>query len=117
MSEVRVLIVDDDLDVRTSLAQLLCARGFSVDLASDGGEAIEVLESSAPPRVIVADLRMPGIVGNELLEYVASRGELAETQLAIVTGSPNLAPPGLRVFAKPIDFDALVTFLRAAVAR
>ncbi|HEY1816158.1 MAG TPA: response regulator [Kofleriaceae bacterium] len=117
MSEVRVLVVDDDLDVRTSLAQLLCARGFSVDLACDGGEAIEVLEHSAPPSAIVADLRMPGIVGNELLEYVSSRDELAEMPLAVVTGSPNLAPPGVRVFPKPIDFDALVAFLRTAVAR
>ncbi len=110
-----MLVVDDDVDVRTTLAQLLRARGFEVDVACDGGEAIDVLENGEPPSAIVADLRMPGIIGNELFEYITSRAELARMPLAIVTGSPRLAPEGVPVFCKPIDSNALIGFLRTAL--
>ena len=58
---------------------------------------------------------MPGIIGNELLDYVTSRADLARMPLAVVTGSPRLAPEGVPVFCKPIDADALIGFLRTAV--
>ncbi|HEX4455761.1 MAG TPA: response regulator [Kofleriaceae bacterium] len=117
MPPPRVLVVDDDVDVRTALRNLLQARGFVVDVAEDGLEAIEILDGRPPPSAIVADLMMPGIVGNELLEYVAARRELAGIPIAIVTGSPQYAPIGLALFRKPVDAEALVEFLRSAIAR
>jgi CheY-like chemotaxis protein len=117
MTPPRVLVVDDDIDVRTALRNLLQARGFVVDVAENGLEAIEILERALPPSAIVADLLMPGILGNELLEYVAARDELARIPIAIVTGSPQYAPVGLALFRKPIDAEALVEFLRSAIAR
>jgi CheY-like chemotaxis protein len=109
-----VLVVDDDLEARTLLADLLRRRGFEVDVASDGVEAIEVLERAAPPGALIADLWMPGIVGAELLEYVRARRELADVPIAIVSGSPRGAPRGYKVFTKPVDAEALVAFLQAS---
>ncbi len=117
MSLPRVLIVDDDADVRAALGGLLRARGFAVEVARDGLEAIDVLERGEPPSAVVADLLMPGLVGNELIEYLASRDDLVRVPLAIVTGSARHAPGGIPLFHKPVDADALVAFLRAAITR
>ncbi|HEY1549588.1 MAG TPA: response regulator [Kofleriaceae bacterium] len=111
-----VLVVDDDLDVRTSLAALLRARRFTVEVANNGLEAIDAIER-LPPAAIVTDLLMPGLLGNELLEYIAMHDELAHVPIAIVTGSPRHAPPGIPLFRKPLDPEALVRFLRSATAR
>jgi hypothetical protein len=55
---------------------------------------------------------MPGIVGQELLEYVRAEQGLAEIPIAIISGSPELAPDGYEVFPKPIDSVALLDFVR-----
>jgi CheY-like chemotaxis protein len=117
MTRPRVLVVDDDVEFRTALCNLLQARRFVVEVAKDGFEAMEKLERGQPPSAIVADLLMPGILGTELLEYVAARSDLAHIPIAIITGSPLHAPPGLMLFRKPFDAELLVGFLRSATVR
>ncbi|WP_394838518.1 sigma-54 dependent transcriptional regulator [Pendulispora rubella] len=65
---VRVLIVDDEAGLRRSLARILAARGFSVEMAEDGDRAIELLEQNEP-EVILCDLMMPKMGGFEVLEH------------------------------------------------
>jgi CheY-like chemotaxis protein len=59
---VRVLIVDDDVDVRETLVRLLGRFGYSCLTASSGAEAMEVIEAESPD-LVVTDLHMPGIDG------------------------------------------------------
>src|SRR6266436_10247208 len=67
MPRPRVLIVDDDDDVRAYLATLLSGRGYGVTSAASGEAALTLLSSSAPPAVVLLDLLMPGMSGLELL--------------------------------------------------
>ena len=113
-SRARVLIVDDDADVRLLLADALDRHGFEPICANDGVEAIDLLESGVRPAVVLADLVMPGIIGNELLEYLRSDGELSTIPIAIVTGSPAMAPTGYKVFTKPVPLYDLLTFVSHA---
>ena len=113
-SRARVLIVDDDADVRLLLADALDRHGFEPICANDGAEAIDLLESGVRPSVVLADLVMPGIIGNELLEYLRSDGELSMIPIAIVTGSPGMAPTGYKVFTKPVPLYDLLTFVSHA---
>lgn len=108
-----MLLVDDDAEVRTALADLLTVRGFEVDVAQNALDAIDSFERGARPDVVLADLCMPGLIGSELIEYMHGRSDLAEIPLAIVSGHPQLAPRGYKVFLKPVDGDVLVQFLRA----
>jgi CheY-like chemotaxis protein len=108
----RVLIVEDDPDVQAALEQLLAREGFAVTLANNGAEAIELLDREAPPCVVLADLLMPGIVGHELLDYMRDDEALRSIPIAIISGSPQLAPEGYRVFSKPLDTHALLEFVR-----
>ena len=59
----RVLLVEDEEDVREAAMMLLESEGFEVTLASDGGEALALLSTMPRPDVIVLDLMMPTITG------------------------------------------------------
>src|SRR5258706_16324246 len=67
MPRPRVLIVDDDDDVRAYLATLLSGRGYDVTSAASGEAALTLLSSAPPPAVVLLDLLMPGMSGLELL--------------------------------------------------
>ena len=111
-----VLIVEDDVELRASIADLLKADGYEIDLATNGAEAINHLETSMRPCAVVVDLLMPGIVGQELLDYLRDDVALASIPVAIFSASPHLAPKGYRVFRKPLDMHPLLAFVRGCVA-
>lgn len=113
MTANRVLIVEDDPDVRIALGQLLTKQGYAVALAKNGVEAIELLDPEAPPCAAIVDLLMPGIVGHELLEYMRDNDAFRSIPIAIISGSPQLAPGGYRVFPKPLDPQQLLEFVRS----
>jgi CheY-like chemotaxis protein len=110
------MIVEDDASVQVALGDLFSREGYEVAIAHDGVEAIQLLEEGARPSVMFVDLLMPGIVGNELLDYVGDDPVLSRIPVAIISGSPQLAPAGYKVFTKPLDAAALVEFLRAALS-
>lgn len=87
--EVRVLIVEDDADVRDTLAMLLESDGYLVQGASSGEAAIGLLDHFSPDCVLL-DLGLPGIRGSEVARQLRQR---VGTQLVIiaVTGSSAAA--------------------------
>jgi CheY-like chemotaxis protein len=107
-----VLIVEDDAELRASMADLLKADGYEIELARNGAEAITYLETAGRPCALVVDLLMPGVVGQELLEYLRDDDALASIPVAIFSASPHLAPKGYPVFRKPLDMEPLLAFVR-----
>jgi DNA-binding NtrC family response regulator len=113
----RVLVVDDEREVAKSLRRVLARRGFVVEIACGGREALERLESFEPDAVI-SDFRMPGMNGAELLAEVRRRTPRAVR--LILTGYADVesvvAPvdvADIRGFLKkPWDADELVATLR-----
>src|SRR5512136_2532319 len=65
----RVLVVDDEEDIRLLYKEELTDAGYQVDLAADGPEALRKVEQ-ARPDLMTVDLRMPGMDGIELLSRV-----------------------------------------------
>ena len=71
---VSVLIVDDDEVSREVLATVFTVEGYAVRTARDGGEAVAMLDAEGyKPRVILMDLRMPGLNGANLISQLRSR--------------------------------------------
>ena len=79
----RVMVVDDEEGVRTSWNRFLVGEGFDVTTAEDGETARSHLQEE-PVDVVVADLRMPGLDGLQLLEWM--KGSQPETRFILLTG-------------------------------
>jgi CheY-like chemotaxis protein len=118
VEEVRVVVVDDVAEAAESLASLLELGGYRVWTASDGAQALTVVEAR-DPHCVLFDIDMPGIDGFELAQRLRDRyGE--QMVLIAVTGWGD---EGLRIsqrFAlcdhylrKPIDVDALALLFPA----
>jgi CheY-like chemotaxis protein len=103
-----ILLVDDNQDLLDVLAVILGARGFITIVARNGLEALELLENSAPPAVILLDLNMPVMDGREFLAHKAEKPEIAAIPVIISTGDPERAPPNLPILPKPFEPQKLI---------
>ena len=81
----QVLVVDDAEGIRTYLKNLLPMKGFEVLVAEDGARAIEILEGSARPDLIILDVMMPGMDGLQTLERIKQiHSEIPVIMLSVV---------------------------------
>ena len=115
--EPPVLIVDDDVDIRETLTEILEGRGFEIVSAANGLEALKLLGSLATtPSAILLDLMMPIMDGYEFLEQVAKDPALAAIPVAVITAGHRVDRERLGtdtlIVPKPIDVPRLVTLLR-----
>ena len=78
------LVVDDSMLMRYTVCRFLEERGFTVESASNGVEALEVL-TRLQPSLIVTDLQMPKMSGGELITALKSKPETAGVPIIIVT--------------------------------
>lgn len=114
----RVLLVDDEADFRSTAAKRLGRRGLDVAQAESGEQCMEMLERD-PDRVVVLDVKMPGMDGIETLGQIKDR--FAETEVILLTGhsSTEDGVEGIKKGAfdyltKPIEFDHLLEKIRQA---
>ncbi|GBC62316.1 histidine kinase [Desulfonema ishimotonii] len=114
----RLLLVDDEQDIREILSLYMTDMGYEVLTAGDGVEAMKVFRKEVPP-LVVADIRMPGIDGIELLRQI--KGEHPDTEVIMITGHGdlNVAIRSLKYDAtdfitKPINHDILDAALKRA---
>src|SRR4051812_46327475 len=89
----KILIVEDDVDIRDSLRQLLEDEGFSVLTAGNGREGLERLKSMSQPCLILLDLLMPVMDGREFLdEFLRLRNEndfaSAASKVLVLSAAP-----------------------------
>ncbi|KPK65123.1 MAG: ArsR family transcriptional regulator [Gemmatimonas sp. SG8_38_2] len=80
----RILVVEDESDIAALVAYQLTHAGYQVVTASNGTQAMRVLESD-PPDLVVLDLMLPGISGPEILQSLRSRKETRDTPVIILT--------------------------------
>jgi CheY-like chemotaxis protein len=86
-----VLVVEDEADLRTALVELLSIWGYRVSTARDGREALERLRVGQEPLLVLLDLQMPVMNGDQLLDEVSRHPP--RRPLRIVVLSANLDAP------------------------
>ena len=111
----RILIVDDEVNARTALAELLRDEGFEVETAADGFKALGKLEAFAP-HIVVTDLKMPGMDGIELVKKIRAAEDPVGVVVMTAFGEVSSAVDAMRAGAadyltKPLDFDVLLVVL------
>ena len=82
-----ILVVDDECDVASGLAALLKARGYEVDLARDGLEALERLACDPIPDLVLLDYEMPQLDGEEVLRRLRRDPRTAHLPILLATAS------------------------------
>ena len=112
----RVLIVDDEENLNWSLVTSLRKDGYIVDGAHTGEEALVRLQA-APYDCVVSDIKMPGMDGFELLQWLRQYRPSARVVMMTSFGSPSARQDALRdgavaYFEKPFDLRALKDQLR-----
>jgi two-component system NtrC family sensor kinase len=117
----RILLVDDEPDIRRSISKFLTRSGWTVDLADSGDEGLRQLLNGAYEAVL-CDLRMPGMSGHEFYRRLQGMNSPAITQLIFMTGDV-LSPEASRflqeaarpVLSKPFALKDLTEVLAAVV--
>src|SRR5450432_4177222 len=120
MSQEKVLIVEDEENERSGLAELVASWGFRVDTARDGVEGLEKATQWAPA-IVVTDLKMPRMGGIELLGRLAEEAQTIAVIVVTAQGTIDSAVQAMRMGAydyitKPIDTNRLRTILSNASA-
>jgi CheY-like chemotaxis protein len=106
-----VLVVDDEEGIRETLGELVELAGCSAVRAANGAEALVLLRRYRPC-LIILDLLMPVMNGDELLAAMKNDPALASLTVVISTSAPARAPAGLPVLRKPIDLNVLLDWIR-----
>ena len=117
----RLLIVEDDADIRESLLLHLSGEGYDVTVASSGNEAIP-LTYGREFDLALLDLRMPYIDGFELLKFI--KGTFAKTRVIILTAYADLTNiqkcknlGADEVTGKPYNLEYLFTIIREVLKK
>jgi DNA-binding NtrC family response regulator len=118
MNQERVLIVEDEENERTGLAELIRAWGYQTETAVDGADGWEKVESWGPA-IVVTDLKMPRLDGMELLEQIANAPQKVAVILLTALGSVDAAVNAMKRGAfdfieKPVNPTRLRNILQNA---
>ena len=113
----KILVIDDEADVRTYLKSVLKKEGYEVLTAENGFEGLEVAKKNTPDLVIL-DLMMPQQSGADFYRKLSHSKALKDTPVIIVsaaTGRHLAAKKPVAVFDKPIDPEEFLAAVRDAL--
>ena len=85
MSNEKVLIVEDDIDIRNILKDYLTSEGFVVDCCHNGGKALDIFNSFNPD-IIVLDIMLPEVDGIEICRIIRSNSRVPIIMLSAKSG-------------------------------
>ena len=117
----RVLVADDEPDIRNILRRLLLTDGFCVCEAGDGVEALAAADH-CEINAIIMDILMPEMSGTETIQKLRADPRYAQTPIILITGSPvvrSLTRPyqlgDMVLLTKPLDLDQVLATVHQMV--
>lgn len=120
-SAMKVLLIEDDISLQTTLTRTLERRGMRVVACMDGARALERWQASDPD-IVLLDLSLPGLDGLEVLEQARAQGWRTPVIILTARGTIGDRVLGLKVGAddylpKPFDLDELDARMHALMRR
>jgi CheY-like chemotaxis protein len=108
-----ILIVEDETDAREALREFLQAYGFAVVCAENGQVALdEITSRHVTPSLILLDLAMPVMDGNDFVKRTRQMDEIKDVPLVVTTAHlPEQSPAATAIFVKPVRPERLLALL------
>ena len=117
----KILVIDDDEDLRERLKRLLELNDYQIYTAEDGQKGLEIFDKESP-QIALVDIRMPGIDGIEVLKKIKQKSE--ETEVIIITGHGAIASAieavregAFSYIQKPIEYERLSIDIKSALKK
>jgi CheY-like chemotaxis protein len=110
----RILVVEDDPDIRDALGELLVDEGYDVVAARCGDEGLRRLHDERFD-VVVSDYSLPGRTGTAMLRAAAEDGCLGSPAILMSAHPRPVVDKGVRLLRKPLDLDELLREISQAV--
>lgn len=107
----RIVVVEDDREIRLLYEEILRGEGFEVLLASSGKEALDILENTErDPCLVLTDFMMPGMTGSELVKLLRENDCLLTIPVVMISARPlrEIEDYGVEFLKKPVDVDTIV---------
>ena len=119
-SRQTILFVEDDADIRDTLADVLEEDGYTVKSASHGQEALELLHGGLRPSLILLDLMMPIMNGWQFRAQQLKEPDLSGIPVVVVSAGANIEQSAAGLSAagfvkKPVVLDTLLNAVRSAL--
>lgn len=116
-----VLVVEDDPDIRETLAQILEEEGYQPLIAENGQEALRRLEEGPRPRMILLDLMMPIMDGWQFREAQRKDPKIASIPVVVISADGNVRQNALKIGAnghirKPVGIEELLDVVQRFVS-
>ena len=113
-----ILVVEDDEDIRESLELILARHGYEVRVARDGVDAMQQIRTHGRPGLILLDLRMPRMNGEELAAALHEDPALAPTPVVVLSGDATARQVATAIgarglLAKPVDLHTLLAVIQS----
>lgn len=115
----KILVIDDERNIRSTLQEILEYEKYEVDLAASGAEGLELFETGKYD-IVLCDIKMPEMDGIEVLEKISETG--ADTQVIMISGHGNIdtAVSAIKKGAydfieKPLDLNRMLITIRNAM--
>ncbi|MYM64547.1 response regulator [Pseudomaricurvus sp. HS19] len=109
----KILVIEDQPEMASAIRRVLIRQGYEVEVANDGFSAGAML-TRLQPALVTLDLKMPGMDGYQVLEYIRSQEAFAATAVLVVSAETNagleraLGLGASAVLPKPFDNESLI---------
>lgn len=113
----RILVIEDNTDMRDLLQMYLQSAGYRVTVAEDGNEGLRAVEAECPD-LLITDIRMPNGDGVELIERLRANPGLIELPILVLTANGDGKSHKARdaganvVMRKPVDLDSVIDIVK-----
>ena len=110
-SSKKIVVVEDDEDIRLLYQEILTSEGFDVEVAENGEAALRILNSlERLPCLILTDFMMPGINGSQLVKLLRMNDLLISIPVVMISARPltDLEIKDVEFLKKPIDVDTII---------
>ncbi len=113
----KILIIDDDQDIRSYLGDLFSDNGYETVMAEDGAVAMEVVTAEKPD-LITLDLEMPGEWGPRFYRKLSQSDEFKRTPVIVISGlqaNKYAIPKAIATLTKPFDAEELIRIVKDTI--